>query len=163
SRCCRRWSSSTLRLPACRRSTSSSRPARRPGRIRSRNGVGQSSAISGRRNTTGRPAVRAAAQARPSERSRRAGGAAVGARASIESAPEVDMARRRFPIVLATALLGCALLPGRADARRLTLEDYYRIVGVQAPAMSPDGQWVAFIRTTIVEAENRRQGELWIV
>ena len=72
------------------------------------------------------------------------------------------MARRRFPIVITTALLGCALLPGRADARQLTIEDYYRVVGVQAPAMSPDGKWVAFIRTTIVEAENRRQGELWI-
>ena len=34
---------------------------------------------------------------------------------------------------------------------------------VQAPAMSPDGRWVAFIRSAIVEAENRRQGELWIV
>jgi len=33
---------------------------------------------------------------------------------------------------------------------------------VQSPAMSPDGRWVAFIRTAIVEAENRRQNELWI-
>ena len=55
------------------------------------------------------------------------------------------------------------LLSERVEARQLTLEDYYRIVSVQAPAMSPDGRWVAFIRTTIVEAENRRQGELWIV
>ena len=31
------------------------------------------------------------------------------------------------------------------------------------PAMSPDGQWVAFIKSTIVEAENRRQNELWLV
>src|SRR5688572_27336843 len=48
-------------------------------------------------------------------------------------------------------------------ARQLTVEDYYRVISVQAPAMSPDGKWVAFIRTTIVEAENRRHGELWIV
>src|SRR5204862_4907316 len=51
----------------------------------------------------------------------------------------------------------------RADARPLAVEDYYRMVSVQAPAISPDGRWVAFIRTSIVEAENRRQGELWIV
>src|SRR5260370_4235196 len=56
-----------------------------------------------------------------------------------------------------------SLLPARADARPLRLEDYYRFVTVQAPAMSPDGRWVAFIRTTIVEAENRRQAELWII
>src|SRR5207244_12211943 len=53
-------------------------------------------------------------------------------------------------------------LAARATARTLTLEDYYRIVTVQSPAMSPGGTWVAFIRTAIVEAENRRQGELWI-
>ena len=55
-----------------------------------------------------------------------------------------------------------ALLSIDVAARPLALEDYYRIVGVQAPAMSPDGRWVAFIRSTIVEAENRRQTELWI-
>jgi dipeptidyl aminopeptidase/acylaminoacyl peptidase len=54
------------------------------------------------------------------------------------------------------------VMPGRAGARPLTLEDYYRIVNVQSPAMSPDGRLVAFLRTTIVEAENRRQVELWI-
>ena len=56
-----------------------------------------------------------------------------------------------------------AVLAANAGARPLAVEDYYRIVGVQAPAMSPDGRWVAFIRSAIVEAENRRQGELWIV
>jgi dipeptidyl aminopeptidase/acylaminoacyl peptidase len=53
-------------------------------------------------------------------------------------------------------------LPSTAATRSLTLEDYYRIVTVQSPAMSPDGRWVAFVRTSIVEAENRRQNELWI-
>src|SRR5215216_3631458 len=64
------------------------------------------------------------------------------------------------------AALICAFavgVPAGTEARQLTLEDFYRIVTVQSPAMSPDGRWVAFIRTTIVEAENRRQGELWIV
>jgi len=56
-----------------------------------------------------------------------------------------------------------AVLAADAVARPLAVEDYYRIVAVQAPAMSPDGRWVAFIRSSIVEAENRRQGELWIV
>ena len=56
-----------------------------------------------------------------------------------------------------------AVLAAHAVARPLAVEDYYRIVAVQAPAMSPDGRWVAFIRSSIVEAENRRQGELWIV
>ena len=60
-------------------------------------------------------------------------------------------------------IVAAMLLAGRAGARPLAVEDYYRIVAVQAPALSPDGRWVAFIRSSIVEAENRRQGELWIV
>ena len=60
-------------------------------------------------------------------------------------------------------VVAAALLAVDAGARPLAVEDYYRIVAVQAPAMSPDGRWVAFIRSSIVEAENRRQGELWIV
>ena len=60
-------------------------------------------------------------------------------------------------------VIAAALLAVDAGARPLAVEDYYRIVAVQAPAMSPDGRWVAFIRSSIVEAENRRQGELWIV
>src|SRR5881409_1599962 len=74
------------------------------------------------------------------------------------------MARPRLlPFTVFTWLFACAVQPVQLDARQLTLEDYYRVVTVQSPAMSPDGRWVAFIRTTIVEADNRRQGELWIV
>jgi dipeptidyl aminopeptidase/acylaminoacyl peptidase len=71
------------------------------------------------------------------------------------------MARLRFASLVSAWLVAC--LPAASAARQLTLDDYYRIVTVQSPAMSPDGKWVAFIRTAIVEADNRRQGELWIV
>src|SRR5260370_37933788 len=47
-------------------------------------------------------------------------------------------------------------------ARQLTLEDYYRSVSASAPAISRDGRWVAFVRNSIVEAENRRHTEIWI-
>src|SRR6478609_3676793 len=70
---------------------------------------------------------------------------------------------RRTPLVAACLIAIVALFSRPSDGRPLALEDYYRIVGVQAPAMSPDGHWVAFVKTTIVEAENRRQNELWIV
>src|SRR5882724_5383767 len=66
----------------------------------------------------------------------------------------------KYPIIGALLLSAIA---ARADARPLAVEDYYRMVSVQTPAMSPDGRWVAFIRTAIVEAENRRQSAMWIV
>jgi dipeptidyl aminopeptidase/acylaminoacyl peptidase len=73
------------------------------------------------------------------------------------------MLRTRLVRCFTVASMFACALPAPLDARQLTLEDYYRVVTVQSPAMSPDGRWVAFIRTMIVEAENRRQGELWIV
>ena len=73
------------------------------------------------------------------------------------------MPRPRLMFAVVGSMIVCTALSGRLEARQLTLEDYYRVVTVQTPAMSPDGKWVAFVRTAIVEAENRRQGELWVV
>ena len=47
-------------------------------------------------------------------------------------------------------------------ARPIELADYYRVETASAPAISPDGRWVVFVRNRIVEAENRRRTELWI-
>jgi dipeptidyl aminopeptidase/acylaminoacyl peptidase len=52
--------------------------------------------------------------------------------------------------------LGQAVRPVRAN-------DYYRLVDVSAPAMAPDGSRVAYVRTTVDEAENRRRREIWLV
>src|ERR1700733_6326236 len=46
--------------------------------------------------------------------------------------------------------------------RPLKLEDYYRIETASTSAISPDGRRVVFVRTNIIEAENRRHTELWI-
>src|SRR5437660_8890951 len=74
----------------------------------------------------------------------------------------MPFARVIFRIAL-VSLAFVVVVGGRAQARPLAVEDYYRVVSVQTPAISPDGRWVAFIRTTIAETENRRQSELWIV
>ena len=59
------------------------------------------------------------------------------------------------------ALIGFAA--GLCQAGRpIQLEDYYRIEGAATPAISPDGRWVVFAQSTIVEAENQRHTELWI-
>jgi dipeptidyl aminopeptidase/acylaminoacyl peptidase len=47
-------------------------------------------------------------------------------------------------------------------ARPLELPDYYRVETAATPAISPDGKWVAFVRNSIVEAENLRRGEVWL-
>src|SRR5687767_12638604 len=47
--------------------------------------------------------------------------------------------------------------------RAMTLGDWYRVVNVSSPAMSPDGKRVAMTVTTSVESANRRHAEVWVV
>jgi Tol biopolymer transport system component len=47
--------------------------------------------------------------------------------------------------------------------RAMMLGDWYRVVNVSAPAVSPDGKRVAMTVTKAVEGENRRHNEIWVV
>jgi dipeptidyl aminopeptidase/acylaminoacyl peptidase len=60
------------------------------------------------------------------------------------------------------------LVTGMADAqatakRAFALSDWYRMATVRQPAMSPDAQWVACTVTTVLEAQNKRLSEVWVV
>ena len=65
---------------------------------------------------------------------------------------------------VAVGALVVTQLPATAqDGRPLELQDYYRIEGVGNGALSPDGTLLAFVRSRIIEAENRRHSEIWLV
>ena len=49
-----------------------------------------------------------------------------------------------------------------AGQRPLTLDDYYRLESAGSPALSPDGRWVAVVRSYIDEAQNQRRSEIWL-
>lgn len=59
------------------------------------------------------------------------------------------------------ALLAVLAQPAAAQ-RPLALEDYYRIESAGSPAISPDGRWVAVVRSYIDEAQNQRRSEIWL-
>ena len=63
---------------------------------------------------------------------------------------------------LLVLLLFPAVLEGQRK-RPFTPADWYRVVTVSSPAVSPDGRLVAFTVTTVKEAENRRHQEVWVV
>src|SRR5215510_2514572 len=79
-------------------------------------------------------------------------------------------------ILASLAVAGMGVAPGRLpgsrsdqkqppspDSRRpLELRDFYRIENASNPAISPDGRFVAYVRTYMIEAENRRQSEIWL-
>src|SRR5215471_11098083 len=50
----------------------------------------------------------------------------------------------------------------RAPKRAIELKDYYRVESVGSPAISPDAKLVAFVRTYVIEADNRRNSEIWV-
>jgi len=62
---------------------------------------------------------------------------------------------------LALMLLGTALVSASAQTRPLTLQDFYRVDAVNGTAISPDGRTVVYVRTFVVETENRRHSEIW--
>src|ERR1700761_1605829 len=64
-----------------------------------------------------------------------------------------------YKLAFAIAFAGVAA----AQTRLLALKDYFQIEQVSAPTLSSDGRKVAYVRTRIVEAENKRQGEIWVV
>ncbi|AMW04735.1 hypothetical protein GEMMAAP_07540 [Gemmatimonas phototrophica] len=76
--------------------------------------------------------------------------------------------------VVAPALLGAQAVPRSATGaaavaplpkgpRAMVLGDWYRVVNVSSPAVSPDGKRVAMTVTRAVESENRRHSEVWVV
>ena len=72
-----------------------------------------------------------------------------------------------------TALVGVALVlaaspilgrsPQTAAKRAFETRDWYKVKTVGAPAMSPDGKYVAVQVTSVIEAKNTRINEIWVV
>src|SRR5688572_17781034 len=59
--------------------------------------------------------------------------------------------------------IGPVVVHAQAGARALTIEDYYRVLDIGAPQMSPDGRWVAFTVSRRIEATNGDSSEVWLV
>jgi dipeptidyl aminopeptidase/acylaminoacyl peptidase len=69
---------------------------------------------------------------------------------------------RSVGLLIVLLVLGSPLATSAQERRPLTLEDYYRLESVGAPAIAPDGHSIAYVRTRILEEENRRHSEIWL-
>lgn len=68
---------------------------------------------------------------------------------------------RRALVSFALAVAVAASVAAQPAGRPVELADYYKVEAVSGTAISPDGRTVAFVRTVIVESENRRHSEVW--
>ncbi|HEX7119858.1 MAG TPA: S9 family peptidase [Longimicrobiales bacterium] len=71
--------------------------------------------------------------------------------------------RRMLALSVALLVVPAAVRAQEAAERRaFTPADWYRVTTLSSPALSPDGEYVAFTVTTVKEKENRRHREVWI-
>ena len=75
---------------------------------------------------------------------------------------------RAIALVALAPLVLVAQPPAAAPAapalpRAFQSADWHRVTTLGSPAMSPDGRRIAFAVTTVVERENRRHSEIWVV
>jgi dipeptidyl aminopeptidase/acylaminoacyl peptidase len=65
-------------------------------------------------------------------------------------------------LALPLALLATPLAAQQPAPRPWRATDYYRLATVGAPALAPDGRYVAYTVTTVVEDKDRRHNEIWL-
>src|SRR5687767_6869836 len=74
------------------------------------------------------------------------------------------MLRRRQSFIVPFLLLALALATAAQTARRpLKVEDFSRFRNVSDPQVSPDGNWVAYVVSTVDAKEDKSNSHIWMV
>ena len=68
--------------------------------------------------------------------------------------------RRPVPFAVSLAIAGAAIVAGAAG-RPMTIDDLITAVRVSEPDLSPDGKWVAYVRTTTNGQTGKRNPDIW--
>jgi dipeptidyl aminopeptidase/acylaminoacyl peptidase len=66
---------------------------------------------------------------------------------------------KSFPLCPISTSLGDIVV---SDEAVITPEDFYHIVTVEDPQVSPDGDWIAFVRVSVDRVENTYRRAIWL-
>lgn len=70
--------------------------------------------------------------------------------------------RARLSITIGALLVIADVSAAQSTGRPLQIEDYYRVLDVGPPQISPDGRYVAFTVSRRIEATNGDSSEVWL-
>jgi dipeptidyl aminopeptidase/acylaminoacyl peptidase len=73
------------------------------------------------------------------------------------------MTRRYLRYSLLLILVVSSLVVAQTSRRSMTLDDIFRLRGVNDPQVSPDGQWVAYVVSTVNTKEDKSNSHVWLV
>jgi dipeptidyl aminopeptidase/acylaminoacyl peptidase len=73
------------------------------------------------------------------------------------------MLTKNLSRVLLVLLIAAAALSAQTAPRPLKLDDLARFRGVSNPEISPDGQWVAYVVSTIDVKEDKSNSHIWMI
>src|SRR3954470_20840538 len=74
------------------------------------------------------------------------------------------MSRRAAAVLALLSLFAqslTAFAQEKPTLRRITAEDYYAFESLGDPRLSPGGNWVAYVVTTVDQRQNRRLSKIW--
>ena len=74
-----------------------------------------------------------------------------------------NSARAFFAALAAGSLVAAWPAPASAAKRRLQVDDLFALQSVGDPAISPDGEWVAYTLEQIDAARDERETSVWMV
>src|SRR5215831_12861195 len=73
------------------------------------------------------------------------------------------MTPKRLCSLVALVLAFATLAPGQGSRHNLKLDDLTRFRDVRDPQCSPDGQWVAYVVSTVDAKEDKSSSHIWMV
>jgi dipeptidyl aminopeptidase/acylaminoacyl peptidase len=73
------------------------------------------------------------------------------------------MSTRRLSCVLLLILISAACLFAQTAPHALRIDDIFRFRDVRDPQLSPDGQWIAYVVSTVDTKEDKSNTHIWLV